>query len=238
MQYSSSEYAQTSLRFLTSSSICFIIYLLIDLIYSQKEKVQLVVENSSLRYNNLENEYRILKAQINPHFLFNALNAFQVNGIGYILKPFTIEAIELGIKKFETLTQQKDNQLAALLQYMEHSIKPKVNASILVHQGDKIIPVNLDNEAVVSLKNGIVKLHTFDKNEFVASETLEELVTLNSPKFFRANRQFLVHQKAIRNATRYFNRRLSLHLYIPFDEKIIISKEKAPVFLEWLAHRF
>ena len=71
---SNSDYAQFILRFLTGSSICFIIYLLIDLIYSQKEKVQLAIENSSLRYNNLENEYRILKAQINPHFLFNALN--------------------------------------------------------------------------------------------------------------------------------------------------------------------
>lgn len=166
-----------------------------------------------------------------------ALNAFQVNGIAYILKPFTIESIEMGINKFERLTQQKDNKLAALLQYMENSIKPKANPSVLVHQGDKIIPVTLDDVAVVSLKNGIVKLHTFDKNEFIATETLEELANLNSPKFFRANRQFLVHHKAILNATRYFNRRLSLHLDIPFDEKIIISKEKSPLFLEWLAHK-
>jgi len=67
-------YAKNILRFLTSASISFIIYLLLDLIYSQKDKVELAVENASLRYNNLESEYKLLKAQINPHFLFNALN--------------------------------------------------------------------------------------------------------------------------------------------------------------------
>lgn len=61
-------------RILLTASINFIVYLLLDLIYSQKEKVQLAVEVESLRYNNLESEYKLLKAQINPHFLFNALN--------------------------------------------------------------------------------------------------------------------------------------------------------------------
>ena len=61
-------------RFLIMSSINFIIYLLMDLVYSQEEKVELAMENATLRYNNLENEYQLLKSQINPHFLFNALN--------------------------------------------------------------------------------------------------------------------------------------------------------------------
>lgn len=165
-----------------------------------------------------------------------ALNAFKVNGIAYILKPFTTEAIELSIEKFETLTQIKDNKLTALLKFMEQSIQTKPNPSMLVHQGEKIIPVNLDDVAIVSLKNGVVRLHTFDKMIYVVSESLEELEKLNIPDFFRANRQYLIHHKAIKNATRYFNRRLSLHLHFSFEEKIIISREKAPSFLEWLAN--
>ena len=87
-----------------------------------------------------------------------ALNAFEVNGIAYVLKPFTTETIEIAITKFEKLTNQKYNKLTTLLQYMEQNIKPKVNPNILVHQGEKIIPVNLDDVALMALKNGIVKL--------------------------------------------------------------------------------
>ncbi len=164
-----------------------------------------------------------------------ALNAFDVNGIAYLLKPFTTEAIKIAIEKFEKLTQQKDNKLTQLLQYMEQSNKPKASPSLLVYQGEKIIPVPFNDIALMYLKNGIVKLHTFDNQIFIASETLEELEKINDTNFFRVNRQYLVHQKAIKNAAKYFNRRLVLHLHIRFDEKIIISKEKAPVFLDWLA---
>lgn len=163
-----------------------------------------------------------------------ALNAFDANGIAYVLKPFTTDTIEKAIDKFEKLTQQKDSKLTKLLQFMEQSNKPKVSPSLLVYQGEKIIPVPFNDIALMYLKNGIVKLHTFDNQVFIASETLEELDKGDNSDFFRANRQYLVHQKAIKNAAKYFNRRLVLHLHIRFDEKIIISKEKAPAFLDWL----
>ena len=165
-----------------------------------------------------------------------ALNAFDVNGIAYILKPFTTETIRSAIEKFERLTQQKDDKLTKLIQYMEQTNQVKTSASILVYQGEKIIPVSFKDIALIYLKNGMVKLHTFDNQLFSVSETLEELEKLNGFNFFRANRQFLVHHEAIKNAAKYFNRRLVLQLHINFDEKVIISKEKAPAFLDWLAN--
>ncbi len=164
-----------------------------------------------------------------------ALNAFEANGIAYILKPFTKKNIETAINKFENLTQNKKNKLIELLKYFDQSNIAKTNNSVLIHQGEKIIPVNLNDVAVVSLKKGIVRLHTFKNEEFIASETLEEFEKLEYPNFFRANRQYLVQKKAIKNAVRYFNRRLVLHLNLSLNEKIIISKEKAPLFLKWLA---
>ncbi len=164
-----------------------------------------------------------------------ALNAFNTNGISYLLKPFTLETIEEAIIKFEKLTQQKDHKLSQLIQFMEQSKPPPNSASILIYQGEKIIPVKFENIAVMFLQNGVVKIHTFDSQVFTASETLEELNKQQHPDFFRANRQFLVHRKAVKNAAKYFNRKLVLHLNFPFKEKIIISKEKASSFLSWLA---
>ncbi len=62
------------LRFSLVSAISLVIYLIIDQAYSQEKRIQLIKENGTLKFSNLESEYKLLKAQINPHFLFNALN--------------------------------------------------------------------------------------------------------------------------------------------------------------------
>jgi len=164
-----------------------------------------------------------------------ALNAFETNGIAYLLKPFSKETIEKAIDKFENLTHRKDDKLVRLIQHLEQSKVQSISHTILIYQGEKIIPVKLDNIAVMQLQNGIVKLHTFDHKKYAASETLEELSSLSHPDFFRVNRQHLVHRKAIKDAARYFNRKLVLHLNFPYQEDIIISKEKATSFLNWLS---
>jgi len=71
---SSSIISVLSLRFSLLSAISLMIYLIIDLVHTQEKRVQLIEENATLQFSNLESEYKLLKAQINPHFLFNALN--------------------------------------------------------------------------------------------------------------------------------------------------------------------
>lgn len=164
-----------------------------------------------------------------------ALNAFEANGIAYLLKPFTTESIQKAIEKFENFTHLKDDKLSRLIQFMEQSNVQNASPSLLIYQGEKIIPVNFDDIAVMYLQNGMVKLHTFDHQKYTASETLEELNKIEYPNFFRANRQFIINRNAIKSAAKYFNRKLVLHLKIPFAEKIIISKEKATSFLDWLS---
>jgi len=136
-----------------------------------------------------------------------ALNAFEANGIAYLLKPFSTETIEAAIVKFEKLTQQKDDKLSKLVQYMEQSNQQNISPTILVYQGEKIIPIKFKDIALIHLKNGLVQLHTFDKQIYFASETLDELDNIKPLGFFRANRQCIVNKKAIKNAAKYFNRR-------------------------------
>ena len=163
-----------------------------------------------------------------------ALNAFDANGIAYLLKPFSTATIETAIIKYEKLRQPKEDKLSKLLQFIEQSNQPKGGASILVYQGEKIIPINITDIALFYHRTGKVELYTFKKQNFTAIESLDYFDKLNLPYLFRANRQSLVNRKAIKNAEKYFNRKLVLNLSIPIEEQIIISKEKAPLFLEWL----
>jgi two-component system LytT family sensor kinase len=51
-----------------------IIYMLIDLTITRENKNKMALENANLKLVYLESEYKLLKDQINPHFLFNALS--------------------------------------------------------------------------------------------------------------------------------------------------------------------
>ncbi|MFN8397278.1 MAG: sensor histidine kinase [Bacteroidia bacterium] len=62
-----------SIRYVNAFALNAIIYVIIDMRLLSDTKAQLVAENAQLRLSNLETQYQILKDQVNPHFLFNAL---------------------------------------------------------------------------------------------------------------------------------------------------------------------
>jgi two-component system, LytTR family, sensor kinase len=70
-------FTNTKIFFLRTASLVsanWIIYILVNFIYSQENELNLNKENSELKFNILESEYKLLKEQINPHFIFNALS--------------------------------------------------------------------------------------------------------------------------------------------------------------------
>ena len=65
------------IRYVNAFAVNTIIYVLIDLRMLSETKARLVEENAQLRMTGLETQYQILKDQVNPHFLFNALGTIK-----------------------------------------------------------------------------------------------------------------------------------------------------------------
>jgi two-component system, LytTR family, response regulator LytT len=152
-----------------------------------------------------------------------ALQAFDVNCIDYLLKPIRKEKLQQSLDKFRRLKQPTK--------------APRYKQNFLVPFKDRLIPVTADEFAWFEIKGGVVRGITFDKRHWLLEESLDELCDQLSPaQFYRANRQFLVSRKAIKEIEYYFNGRFCLHLSPAPGEPVLISKAKAGRFKDWMTN--
>ncbi|MFT7155917.1 MAG: two-component system response regulator LytT [Parvicella sp.] len=168
-----------------------------------------------------------------------ALDAFHTLGIEYILKPFTKESVRKALDKFNaiksTFEEKKEDQ-ASLLSILKHQLNPTKLPALIIQQGDKIIPIKVEEIALFFIDNENVYAYSLLGKKFLVSEKMSELETRYSPLFFRANRQFLINRKAVKDASHHFNRKLVVNLNVNFDDQILIGKLKVSGFMEWLAN--
>jgi DNA-binding LytR/AlgR family response regulator len=52
--------------------------------------------------------------------------------------------------------------------------------------------------------------------------------------FFRANRQYLVHVKSVKDIHPFFNNKLKLTLHPAAEEDVLVSRERAADFKNWM----
>jgi DNA-binding LytR/AlgR family response regulator len=110
--------------------------------------------------------------------------------------------------------------------------------SFLVCKRNKYLTVRTENIAFFHVRNEYTVIVTFDKQEYLVSYSLEHIQgLLCRQQFFRLNRQCLINFGAIVEIERYFSRKLLVKPAIPFPEKLLVSREKASLFLGWLEHR-
>jgi DNA-binding LytR/AlgR family response regulator len=134
-----------------------------------------------------------------------AIQAFEVNALDYLLKPFTRVRLERAMEKasrelekktdfnshldglFKTLTEQKH--------YLER---------IAVRSQNKILVIDVNDIDTLSAESGQISLMVNDKH-YSTGYTLNELENgLNPEKFFRAHRSAIVNLTKIKEIIPWF----------------------------------
>jgi DNA-binding LytR/AlgR family response regulator len=165
-----------------------------------------------------------------------ALKAFKVNSIDYILKPIEINSVRKALEKYRRLTAgsgHSGTDLQNLLTYFKKNTIYKNNFLVPV-KGDKLVPLNTDDIAYFFIDYGTVKSISYENKTYIMDNTLDELEDMLDPEiFFRANRQFIISRKAIKDIDLWFNNRLSVNLKVSVPEKILVSKARVPEFRSW-----
>ncbi|MDR0363841.1 MAG: LytTR family DNA-binding domain-containing protein [Bacteroidales bacterium] len=164
-----------------------------------------------------------------------ALEAFDVNGIDYLLKPINKNRLAQAIAKYDKLSHKNDNtQLIANLIATFNEKQNHRKSHFLIPYRDKLMPLAIEDIAYFVAEFKIAKVITFDLHGFSLDYSLEELMKhLNPELFFRVNRQYIVAHKAINDITLWFAGKLSVNLIVPVSEKIIVSKAKSSEFKAW-----
>jgi len=168
-----------------------------------------------------------------------ALNAFETNGIVYILKPVTRSIVANALEKYRKLKENFSKnavQYEKILELFELK-KPKTKRAVLSYFQDKILPVQFEKIALFYTGKKTTFLVTFDEKQHHICENLEELEENISDDFFRVNRNCIINRKIVIDASKIDNRKMIVNLNINFDKEIFLSKDKISDFLNWLTEK-
>ncbi|HMG16260.1 MAG TPA: LytTR family DNA-binding domain-containing protein [Saprospiraceae bacterium] len=166
-----------------------------------------------------------------------AIEAFKVNGIDYLLKPFDKQSVEQALKKLNDLKAHFNSGYPdqEMMTDILHSIHKNYKTSFLVSFRDRMIPLVAEEIAYFTIEHELTFLYTFEQKKYLVSSTLEELENQLDPRmFYRANRQYLVNFSSISEVEHYFARKLLLKLKTDTKQQIVISKAKASSFINWM----
>jgi hypothetical protein len=105
----------------------------------------------------------------------------------------------------------------------------------LVNAGKSSVPVYTHEVAFFYKAGEITFLKTFSGREYTVEYTLEQLEQgLDPHVFFRANRQFIINQKAVKKFDQAEHRKLDVHTNPATASPLVISQKKAVAFKKWM----
>ena len=163
-----------------------------------------------------------------------AIEAFKVNSIDYLLKPINEDGVRHAIKKWQRLTSTDRNDYASRVSSVAHNQHSEQQV-FLVHFRDKIIPLQSQDIAFLHTFEEHVTAYCHNGSRYQIDLTLEALqAKLSGDGFFRANRQFIISRKAVKDISVWFGSRLTVNLTMDTPERIIIPKARVHEFKSWL----
>ena len=159
-----------------------------------------------------------------------AVQAFKVNSIDYLLKPLNPIELKHAIQQFNKLKKVKSSHYQPLVETLSKNHK-----RILVQIGDAFHSIDFNEIMVLKSEDKYVNIYTNKGKKHLTNKTLNQLeAELPKDDFFRINRQFIVHIKAIKKVEKYLNNRLIIEVTFKSNEEIVVSRNRVNDFLSWM----
>ena len=165
------------------------------------------------------------------------LQAFKVNSIDYLLKPIKKEELRQSLDKYQTVKQQYINNHSVQISDLISELKTQNQGGrnrFLIKQGQRFLSIDAKEIAYFYVDGKLTFFKTWDNRKFIVEYTLEEIARMvDEHDFYRLNRAFIAHIKAIDKVHNFFNGKLKIELTPEMDKEILVSREGASGFKEW-----
>jgi DNA-binding LytR/AlgR family response regulator len=164
-----------------------------------------------------------------------AIKAFELNSIGYLLKPVDSHKLGEALRKFRKLGEKSKNiDLAHLLKSIEEK-KEQYKKRFIVNVASRIRIIDTSSIAYFYSMEKSSFICTFDNRHYPVEfslDTVERMV--DKEHYFRVNRAFLINLKAIAKIDIMSKSRIKLTVDPPFSGEVMVSGPKSPEFRVWL----
>lgn len=154
----------------------------------------------------------------------HAVQAFDLNAIDYVLKPFSFDRIQQAV-------QRAYRQYSSLKKVVTQEVPTLLSDSIPLQTDDRIVLVKIESIVVVSVNKGEMIVY-MDKEEFTIQGTLngweEKLADYTS--FIRVHRSYIINLQKIKEIQPWFNH--TYQLTMENQLKVPVSRFYIPVFRE------
>ncbi len=164
------------------------------------------------------------------------LEAFQTNGIAYILKPYLKKDFDIALRKFQNLFQPKSHerdifkQLKEVLDAKDKSFKKR----FAIKKRDGIKLLDTGDISLIQANGDFCKITDAHGKLHIVSRSIGALIEELNPKyFFRVNRSQIVQIAHILKIEPYTKNRLALKIH-KVKEYVITSSSLTKQFRAWL----
>lgn len=163
------------------------------------------------------------------------LNAFEHNGIDYLLKPVDEKELDKSLKKYKMLQHHFAGKFSDISKLVNPFLQPK-KTRLVVKKGIENITLPFDDIVLFFTENKVVYVVDKTGKKYLSDKNLSDLeIELDKNKFFRANRQYIVNINYIRSFKPYEKVKLQIDLSTSdINHAIIVSQETAPIFRKWV----
>lgn len=161
-----------------------------------------------------------------------AINAFNYNGIAYLLKPIDRQELLCALQKVEQ--QPVGDSLQSIISAL-HNGELRYRERFLISFRDEMKVIHASDVSHIGLVEGSTIIYTTTGKQYHLAQTLEELESqLNPQHFMRINRQYIANINSVESLVAHFLGKMRLRLRHYPDTEIIISRAKVSQVKRWL----
>ncbi|UYZ57384.1 LytR/AlgR family response regulator transcription factor [Hymenobacter latericus] len=164
------------------------------------------------------------------------VQAFEQNGIAYVLKPVQYAHFAAALQKYERLRQAfQGDVLQQLAASLRPPAAPQYKQRLVSKSRTGLYLLEVAELAYFQLRHGVT--HAIDRQgrAYVLNETLSQLEAVLDPaQFFRLNRSEIVQLSAIERLEPYFNDTLAVKLKALPEAELVSSTHRTPELRKWL----